>query len=380
MTVDRATATAWIREVAADRWDAALAAQGFTRAATALTYTRKVADGGRQRLQLDLSVRPPAAPDSFQLTVRATTAFPTVAKLAIRLLGSTAGAFGKSDVVDTGLLDTLAPASPMLLFRAREELEALPVERYLLDPLVLYLDERKTVAALTEAKRAEWLATDQNPQYPSRFPVIVAAGELALGRRPEALATLQRAYPDGSPGRREYAEAFAELDSLAELGGPAEPHRPAELHGSAELRGPAELHGPAEPHGPAGPHGPAAKAAAAGGSPSPLTFALKTVTTLSLPPVPNPGPDQLERVVRGLNEERFFALLERSDGAYAQVGFGPKAGAAPGIYALEHRAAPEGEHLRAETGNQDEAVAFLQRFRAGDDGWRAHHEWRRLEL
>ena len=84
MTTLRATAAEWVREVAADRWDSLLAAQGFGRSATALDYVRKVADGGRQRLHLDLERRS----EGIHLSLRATVAFPTVAKLATRLLGS----------------------------------------------------------------------------------------------------------------------------------------------------------------------------------------------------------------------------------------------------------------------------------------------------
>ena len=337
MSTDRATATAWVREVAADRWDEALAARGFSRAATALVYTRKAADAGRQSIHLDLSVRH----GEFQLSPRATVAFPAMAKLAVRLLGSTADGFGKSGVVDMELLDILDPTSPMLLFATQAALAALApqVERYLLDPMVPWLDERTTVAAVTEAKRAQWSRAYQHPDRPSRFPVIVAAGELAQAESAKALATLELAYPEGSPGRREFAEAFAELRALAP---DVEAPRPA-------VSAPA------------------------------LSYQLSTATSLPGVTVPNPGDGQIERVVRNLNEERFFVLLQRSDGAYAQVGIGPKAGVGPGVYALEHRSGPEGEHLRADTTDQDEAVRFMQRFRAGDE-WRAGHDWRRLEL
>ena len=57
MTTDKATATAWVRDLAADRWDAALAGHGFARAANSVVYTRKVADRGRQRIHLDLRAR-----------------------------------------------------------------------------------------------------------------------------------------------------------------------------------------------------------------------------------------------------------------------------------------------------------------------------------
>ena len=335
MTTDRATAAEWVREVAADRWDSPMAAQGFGRSATALDYVRKVADGGRQRLHLDLERRA----EGIHLSLRATVAFPSIAKLAIRLLGSAAGGFGRANVVDMGLLDTLDPKSPMWTFASREGLAALApeVDGYLLDPMVSYLDARASVAAFAEAKRAAWLAAAR-PGGTGNHAVVVAAADLALGEPGKALSILDRAYPAGTPGRQEYAEAFAAMRELAPDAEPAEPP-----------------------------------------SPPTLRFELTTANSLVAIPVPNPGPEQIERVVRNLNEDRFYTLLQRSDGVYAQVGVGPKAAAGPGEYALEHRDGPAGEQLRAATTDQDEAVRFLQSFRAGED-WRGTHSWRRLDL
>jgi hypothetical protein len=335
MTTLLTAAAAWVREVAADRWDPLLAAQGFGRSATGLDYVRKVADDGRQRLHLDLERRA----EGLHLSLRATVAFPSVAKLALRLLGSAAGGFGKANVVDMGLLDTLDPKAPMWTFESREGLAALApeVDGYLLDPMMSYLDARATVAAFAEAKRAAWLAAAR-PGGTGNHAVVVAAADLALGEPGKALSILHQAYPPGTPGREEYAEAFAAVRELAPGAEPSEPPAPPTLR-----------------------------------------FELTTANSLVAIPVPNPGPDQIERVVRNLDEDRFYTLLQRSDGVYAQVGVGPKAAAGPGGYALEHRDGPAGEQLRADTTDQDEAVRFLQRFRAGED-WRGAHTWRRLDL
>jgi hypothetical protein len=296
-----------------------------------------VSDGGRQRIHLDLDTRT----WGVQLSLRASVAFPAVAKLAVRLLGSSAGSFGRSSIIDREPLDALDPKAPMWVFDSRDDLAALAPElgRYLVEPMVSYLDERSTVAAFTEATRAAWLAAAE-PGHTGMSPVVVAAGEFALGRPERALGFLELAYPAGTPGRQEYAEAFTVAREIA-------PGVEAEV--------------PAAPGKPA------------------LRFELSTANSLVGIPVPNPGPEQIERVVRNLNEDRFATLLQRSDGVYAQVGVGPKAGAAAGAYALEHRAGPDGEHLRADTTDPDDAVRFLQAFRAGDD-WRANHDWRVLHL
>ncbi|MEU8237848.1 hypothetical protein AB0C07_06365 [Actinoplanes missouriensis] len=105
-----------------------------------------------------------------------------------------------------------------------------------------------------------------------------------------------------------------------------------------------------------------------------------TLTSAEWPMVHDPAEDDLERVVRGLGSDNFYALLERSDGHFAQVGFGASAGATPGTYALEHRAGRDGDHVRAETPDVTEAIRFLREFRSGDETWRRRHTWRLLSL
>ncbi|WP_229072098.1 hypothetical protein [Actinoplanes sp. DH11] len=105
-----------------------------------------------------------------------------------------------------------------------------------------------------------------------------------------------------------------------------------------------------------------------------------TLTSADWPMVHDPDDDQLERAARGLGSDNFYALLERSDGHFAQVGYGASAGAPPGVYALEHRAGRDGEHVRAETPEVAEAIRFLLEFRAGEESWRTRHAWRLLSL
>jgi hypothetical protein len=222
MLTDRATAMGWIRDVAASRWDAALADHGgFTRAANALTYARKVSDGGRHRIHLDLIVRPPYARDSFYLYLRGSVAFPTVAQVSARMLGSRAGTMAKTGIVDLGLLELLAPDSPWFLFASAEQLEefAPEIERYLVDAIVPYLDQRMTIAELTAAKLRDWAASGAAPGDVGPVAVFVAAGQLAMGDAPEALRTLETAYPAGTRARENRAEAFAVVGAaLGEVG------------------------------------------------------------------------------------------------------------------------------------------------------------------
>ncbi|WP_433300812.1 hypothetical protein ACQP2F_04325 [Actinoplanes sp. CA-030573] len=340
--------TGWVRDVAADRWDSALAPHGFRR--TGVTYSRKI-PGGRQRLHPALIRH-----GGLRLSLRASVAFPAVAREVAALTDSPVA---KSDIVDMALLDTLAGDPPWLSFGSADELAGLEVERYLLDPLVPWLDRRMSVAALVAAQRAEIRVEPYNG-WVGQLPMVVAAGLLVLDDPEEALRVVESAYPVGVRDREAYAAGLARLESQA--------GRPADRVG--RFGRPQRRPGPGRSA--------SADAGRTGRSATPsATYRLKARTTLSLPPVVDPGPEQLARVVHRLDEERFFAVLERSDGVYAQVGFGPKAGAAAGVYALEHR--DSDAHLRAETPDRDEAVRFLHRFRAGDD-WRAGHAWQTLHL
>lgn len=212
MKIDRATATGWLRDVAAGRWDAALSDRGgFRRAANSTVFARKVADGGgRQRIHLDLIVRPPYARDSFHLSPRCSVAFPAIAKVAAQMLGRNVGGFGKSGVVEMGLLDLIAPESPMMLFDSAERLAAFApeIERYLTEALVPFLDQRTSVAAFTETKWREWVDNGVSPYGAGRYPLLVAAGHLVMGDARQALRTLETAYPEGSDDRKEYEDAF----------------------------------------------------------------------------------------------------------------------------------------------------------------------------
>ena len=87
---------------------------------------------------------------------------------------------------------------------------------------------------------------------------------------------------------------------------------------------------------------------------------------------------RLDHAVRRLGDTNAFAVLDRSDGAFAQVGYGNAAGAAAATYVLEHR---EGErHLGSRTPDAEAAIRFLQDFLADQDGYLSRHAWQPLEL
>ncbi|WP_027344310.1 hypothetical protein [Hamadaea tsunoensis] len=105
-----------------------------------------------------------------------------------------------------------------------------------------------------------------------------------------------------------------------------------------------------------------------------------TLTGAALPTVPEPDDHRLDWAVRRLRPDRFYLVLERDDGWYAQIGVGPAVGVAAGVYVLECREGTAERHVRAETQDVTAAVAFLRDFRAGRPDWRIRHVWRRLEL
>ena len=340
MKVDRATAAGWIRAVAVQQWDGPLAEQGFTRRADALTYSRRVADGGRHRIVLDLAVRPPVCRDGFQLIVQGDAVFRSVADRTAELMGSAANGWGRTGVVDSTTIESLPARVPWLLFRNENELADLAptLGSLLVSPLVPFLDERASVRGLVDSLSAQWTKYSRSNST-SWIPLIIAAGELVLDRPHEALDVLARAYPPGSAGRRKYPEALTMAATWA---------------GENLDEVDARLAPLIEP---------------------PLTYELTVAGAGG--PVPDPRLSDLDRAVRGLTEDRFYAILQRSDGVYAQVGYGPRAGVAPGWYALEHH---QDVHWRADTTDVWAAVAFLHHFVMGNEKWRVGQEWRRLQL
>lgn len=101
------------------------------------------------------------------------------------------------------------------------------------------------------------------------------------------------------------------------------------------------------------------------------------LTGMGVPTVPDPDAKRVDWVVRRLSDANFFAILDRADGGYAQIGYGPRAGLPSAIYALEYR--DEKGHFRSETKEVDVAVRFLQGY-LDADAWRRGHTWHPVEL
>lgn len=86
-------------------------------------------------------------------------------------------------------------------------------------------------------------------------------------------------------------------------------------------------------------------------------FELNTETH---PRVPDPNAERVERAVSKLSNDNYFAIVERADGWYAQVGYGVSVGVKPGTYAMEYREGSPDEHYRTETSDRMAATRFLQ--------------------
>lgn len=113
---------------------------------------------------------------------------------------------------------------------------------------------------------------------------------------------------------------------------------------------------------------------------APGAVAAFMLSSARLAPVADPDDGLLERTVRQVGADNFFVVLERADGWFVQVGFGARAGAADGVYALEFQEGSAERHFRCETRDMAEAVRLVREFHAGQDGWRRRHDWRPLQL
>jgi hypothetical protein len=99
------------------------------------------------------------------------------------------------------------------------------------------------------------------------------------------------------------------------------------------------------------------------------------LTGAGAPAIPDPDAQRLDWAVRRLNDRNYYAILDRADGRFAQVGYGPSAGLPAGTWALEYE--EDGLHATRTT-DVAEAVQFLQDYLAEDSGWRERHTWQRL--
>lgn len=103
-----------------------------------------------------------------------------------------------------------------------------------------------------------------------------------------------------------------------------------------------------------------------------------TLTSAAGPEVPDPTDKRIEQRIRRLGPDNHFLILERSDGWFVQVGYGPAAGTSPGRYALEYREGTPEKHYRAETTDLTEAASLLTDFLAGDETYKRRHVWHQL--
>jgi hypothetical protein len=85
-------------------------------------------------------------------------------------------------------------------------------------------------------------------------------------------------------------------------------------------------------------------------------------------------------VLAGLSPERWFAILERRDGWYVQVGIGPPAGTSPGWYALERHDGDASAHYRTVVTDLQESTTAFTAFAADDPDWTHRFAWQPYEL
>jgi hypothetical protein len=94
----------------------------------------------------------------------------------------------------------------------------------------------------------------------------------------------------------------------------------------------------------------------------------------------NPGPDRIDRALRRLSRDNWFALLERTDDRYLQVGYGEQAGTRAGWYALEHRDGSADEHFRAVLTDLNQVITAFKGYARGDETWRRRFAWKKMDI
>jgi hypothetical protein len=103
-----------------------------------------------------------------------------------------------------------------------------------------------------------------------------------------------------------------------------------------------------------------------------------TLAVEHLSVVPDPDDRRLEWAAGRLGADNTYMILERADGWFVQVGYGPARGVPAGTYALEHQEGSLDRHYRCQTTDRLEVAKFLREFRTGDETWKRRHVWRPL--
>ncbi|QYN38042.1 hypothetical protein K1T35_12860 [Pseudonocardia sp. DSM 110487] len=92
----------------------------------------------------------------------------------------------------------------------------------------------------------------------------------------------------------------------------------------------------------------------------------------------DPGASSIERMLRTLSRDNWFAVLEHG-GTYVQVGYGEQAGTRPGWYALERRHGSADEHFRSEVPDLDEVITAFTGFARHDNAWQQRFTWQKID-
>jgi hypothetical protein len=103
-----------------------------------------------------------------------------------------------------------------------------------------------------------------------------------------------------------------------------------------------------------------------------------TLSSVSLPTMPDPDAHRLEWIMGEVGKDNWFVILERADGWFVQVGYGESAGVPAGTYALEYQEGSTTQHFGCQSTDRMAATRFLQEFRAGDETWKRRYAWRPL--
>ncbi|ACU37647.1 hypothetical protein Amir_3765 [Actinosynnema mirum DSM 43827] len=94
--------------------------------------------------------------------------------------------------------------------------------------------------------------------------------------------------------------------------------------------------------------------------------------------VENPDAARIAAALGSLSRSRYYAILERAEQDYVQVGYAGGFGAVS--YALERREGSADRHYRCELPDLARVTRAFEAFAAGEDGWAAGFAWYRVEF
>ena len=94
----------------------------------------------------------------------------------------------------------------------------------------------------------------------------------------------------------------------------------------------------------------------------------------------DPAPADIERALRRLSGDNWFAIVERSSSWWVQVACPKQNDTGPDGYVLERREGSADHHYGTDVADLNQVITAVLQFAQGDESWTHRFSWRKVDL